>query len=104
MNQVTIIRFNETNVALCINIIPRKQVAIQTLFHYHSLSKSNFILICSVTTQQQKRLTTVGGCVGGGYLGSHVGSGSGKTAATIVGTLIGCGGGKILGDKITEDK
>ena len=59
---------------------------------------------CSVTTQQQKRLTTVGGCVGGGYLGSHVGSGSGKTAATIVETLIGCGGGKILGDKITKDK
>ena len=56
---------------------------------------------CSATTgsmsdKSVRQISTVAGCVGGGYLGSHVGSGSGKTLATIVGAVVGCGAGDEL--------
>lgn len=57
---------------------------------------------CYATTGTitKKDVSTVGGCVAGGVVGSKVGSGSGKTAATILGTLAGCKAGNVLGEKI----
>ena len=60
---------------------------------------------CYATTGtiSKKDVSTAGGCVSGGVLGSKVGSGSGKTAATILGTLAGCKAGNVLGEKIESN-
>ena len=60
---------------------------------------------CYATTGtiSKKDVSTAGGCVAGGVLGSKVGSGSGKTAATILGTLAGCKAGNVLGEKIENN-
>ena len=60
---------------------------------------------CYATTGtiSKKDVSTAGGCVSGGVLGSKVGSGSGKTAATILGTLAGCKAGNVLGEKIENN-
>ena len=59
---------------------------------------------CYATTQETKRQSIVlGGCVSGGIAGSNVGSGSGKTLATITGVLAGCKLGEEVA-KRTVDK
>ena len=60
---------------------------------------------CYATTGtiSKKDVSTAGGCVAGGVLGSKVGSGSGKSAATILGTLAGCKAGNVLGEKIENN-
>ena len=59
---------------------------------------------CYTTTDtiSKKDVSTASGCVVGGVLGSKVGSGSGKTAATILGTLTGCKTGNVLGKKFID--
>jgi uncharacterized protein YcfJ len=59
---------------------------------------------CLATTQETKRQSIVlGGCLSGGIAGSNVGSGSGKTLATITGVLAGCKLGEEVA-KRTVDK
>ena len=69
------------------------------------LAIAGFMLTgCYATTQETKRQGIVlGGCVSGGIAGSNVGSGSGKTLATITGVLAGCKMGEEVA-KRTIDK
>lgn len=58
---------------------------------------------CYATTNQVKKdMITVGGCASGGIIGSNVGSGSGRTAAIIMGTIAGCQLGKTTADKVVD--
>jgi uncharacterized protein YcfJ len=58
---------------------------------------------CYATTNEAKKnMITIGGCVSGGYAGSNVGSGSGKTLATITGVIAGCKLGETVAKKVVD--